>query len=60
MFDAYFWVDDVDVLHTELSGRGGLDPPAPSDQLYGQREFRVQDPDGHILAFGKRITRRLP
>jgi predicted enzyme related to lactoylglutathione lyase len=56
MFDAYFWVDDVDDAHLELSDRGATIIQAPGDQPYGLREFRVQDPDGHILAFGKRIT----
>jgi catechol 2,3-dioxygenase-like lactoylglutathione lyase family enzyme len=55
MFDAYFWPDDVDALHTELKDRGATIIQPPTDQPYGLREFRVQDPDGHILAFGKRI-----
>jgi catechol 2,3-dioxygenase-like lactoylglutathione lyase family enzyme len=28
---------------------------APVDQGYGQREFRVRDPDGYILAFGQSL-----
>lgn len=56
MFDAYFWPDDVDALHAELAGRGATIIQPPTDQPYGLREFRVQDPDGHILAFGKRST----
>jgi catechol 2,3-dioxygenase-like lactoylglutathione lyase family enzyme len=53
MFDAYFWPDDVDALHAELTDRGATIIHGPIDQAYGLREFRVQDPDGHILAFGK-------
>ena len=56
MFDAYFWPDDVDALHAEFKERGARIVHAPTDQPYGLREFRVQDPDGYILAFGKRIT----
>jgi catechol 2,3-dioxygenase-like lactoylglutathione lyase family enzyme len=56
MFDAYFWPDDVDALHAELKDRGATIIQAPTDQPYGLREFRVQDPDGHILAFGRRIA----
>ena len=56
MFDAYFWPDDVDKLHTELKDRGADIIHPPVEQPYGLREFRVQDPDGHILAFGKRIS----
>jgi catechol 2,3-dioxygenase-like lactoylglutathione lyase family enzyme len=55
MFDAYFWVDDVDAHYSELSARGATVIHGPVDQRYGLREFRVSDPDGHILAFGKRI-----
>lgn len=54
MFDAYFWVDDVEALHAELRDRDAVILQAPTDRFYGLREFRVRDPDGHILAFGKR------
>jgi catechol 2,3-dioxygenase-like lactoylglutathione lyase family enzyme len=53
MFDAYFWVDDVDALHDELKGRGAELVHGPVDQEYGLRELRVRDPDGYILAFGR-------
>jgi catechol 2,3-dioxygenase-like lactoylglutathione lyase family enzyme len=53
MFDAYFWVDDVDELHDELKGRGAELVHGPVDQEYGLRELRVRDPDGYILAFGR-------
>jgi uncharacterized glyoxalase superfamily protein PhnB len=56
MFDAYFWPHDVDALHAELKDRGATIIQAPTNQPYGLREFRVQDLDGHILAFGKRLT----
>jgi uncharacterized glyoxalase superfamily protein PhnB len=54
MFDAYFWPEDVDALHAELERRGATIIQPPTDQPYGLRELRVQDPDGYILAFGKR------
>jgi uncharacterized glyoxalase superfamily protein PhnB len=54
MFDAYFCPDDVDALHAELKDRGVKIIQAPTEQPYGLREFRVQDPDGYILGFGKR------
>jgi len=53
MFDVYLWVDDVDALHEELTGRGAELLHGPVDQAYGQREIRVRDPDGYILAFGQ-------
>ena len=53
MFDLYVYVDDVDVLHEELAGRGAeiLNPPVNTE--YGLREIRVRDPHGYVLAFGK-------
>jgi catechol 2,3-dioxygenase-like lactoylglutathione lyase family enzyme len=55
MFDAYFWVDDVDALHEELVGRGAELLHGPVDQAYGLREIRARDPNGYILAFGTRL-----
>jgi catechol 2,3-dioxygenase-like lactoylglutathione lyase family enzyme len=56
MFDAYFWPDDVDAFHAELKDRGATIIQAPTNQPYGLRDFRIQDPDGYVLAFGKRIS----
>jgi uncharacterized glyoxalase superfamily protein PhnB len=53
MFDIYLWVDDVDELFAELVGRGAEIVHDIVDQGYGQREFRVRDLDGYILAFGR-------
>ena len=53
-WDAFFWVDDVDALHAELSGRGASVVYGPVLQEYGVREFAVRDPDGHVLGFGQR------
>jgi catechol 2,3-dioxygenase-like lactoylglutathione lyase family enzyme len=55
MFDAYFWVDDVEALHEELRGRGADLLHGPVDQPYGLRDIRVRDPDGYILAFGQQL-----
>jgi uncharacterized glyoxalase superfamily protein PhnB len=52
MFDVYFGVDDLEALHEELVRRGAELLHGPVDQEYGQRELRVRDPDGYILAFG--------
>jgi catechol 2,3-dioxygenase-like lactoylglutathione lyase family enzyme len=56
MFDAYFWVDDVDRLYAEVVERSAEVVHGPVDQEYGLREFRVRDPDGHILAFGQPLA----
>jgi predicted enzyme related to lactoylglutathione lyase len=56
MFDAYFWVDDVDATYAEVAARGAQLLHEPVDHAYGLCEFRVQDPDGYILAFGKDLS----
>ena len=56
MFDAYVYVDDVDALHAELAERGAEIIGVVTDTDYGCREFRVRDPDGYILAFGKVLS----
>lgn len=45
------WVDDVDALHAELSGRRGLDVPEPVTQPWGRRELALADPDGNKVIF---------
>jgi uncharacterized glyoxalase superfamily protein PhnB len=56
MFDVYFWVDEVDAFHEELVARGAEVIQEPVDQGYGLRDFRVRDPHGYVLAFGKRLS----
>ena len=53
MFDAYFWVDDVDALYAELAERGAELHGRPELQGYGMYDFRVTDPHGYVLAFGR-------
>ena len=53
MFDIYFWVEDVDAFHGELVEGGADVIQEPVDQGYGLRDFRVRDPHGYVLAFGK-------
>lgn len=56
MFDAYFWVDDVDRFYGDVVERGAEVVHGPVDQGYGLREFRVRDPNGYILAFGQPLA----
>ena len=53
MFDAYFWVDDVERMYADVVERGAEVVHGPVDQGYGLREFRIRDPEGYILAFGQ-------
>lgn len=52
-WDVFFWVSDVDLLFTELRGRGASVVHAPVLQPYGIREFAIRDPAGHVLGFGQ-------
>ena len=56
MFDAYFWVDDVERMFADVAERGAEVGHGPVDQGYGLREFRVRDPEGYILAFGQPLS----
>lgn len=53
MWNVYVRVDDVDTIYAELQERGA----AIDYTIYkhGFRQFGVQDPDGHDIAFGKPI-----
>lgn len=53
VWDAYFWVDDVDRLFNEFEANGARTQSAPSQQPYGVREFVAYDLDGYQLAFGQ-------
>jgi catechol 2,3-dioxygenase-like lactoylglutathione lyase family enzyme len=55
MWDASIRVDDVDTIYAEVQERGvGIDYTI-YDAPHGFREFGVQDPDGHDIAFVQRL-----
>jgi predicted enzyme related to lactoylglutathione lyase len=56
MWNAYIRVDDVDAVYAEVQARGAGIDYTIYDAPHGFREFGVQDPDGHDVAFGQRIT----
>ena len=51
--DAYIRVDDADRIYEEVQRRGARIDYTIYDAPHGFREFGVQDPDGHDLAFGQ-------
>ena len=55
MWNAYFWCDDVEALHTEFVRRGAHIDYGLGIKPYGIKEFGIQDLDGHDIAFGQRI-----
>jgi uncharacterized glyoxalase superfamily protein PhnB len=56
LWNAYFWVSDVDALFHEISARGAVIDYDLCDQPYGVREFGVRDPDNHDIGFGQIIS----
>ncbi len=54
MTDAFLWVDNVDLLHHEISRRGAVTQLPPTDQTWGTREAHIRDPDGNVLVFATR------
>jgi predicted enzyme related to lactoylglutathione lyase len=55
MWNAYIRVDDVDAIYEEVQERGAGIDYTIYDAPHGFREFGVQDPDGHDIAFGQRL-----
>jgi uncharacterized glyoxalase superfamily protein PhnB len=44
-------VDDVDAHHRQALDAGATIIDAPADQEYGERTYRVMDPEGHRFIF---------
>ncbi|MEZ0244293.1 MAG: VOC family protein [Sphingomonas sp.] len=55
VWDAYVWVDDVNALHTHLTGKAEL-LQGPMDLPYGCRELWMRDLNGYVLVFAQDIT----
>jgi uncharacterized glyoxalase superfamily protein PhnB len=53
MWDAYIRGDDADAIYAEVQERGAGIDYSIYDAPHGFREFGVQDPDGHDIAFGQ-------
>jgi catechol 2,3-dioxygenase-like lactoylglutathione lyase family enzyme len=56
LWNAYFWVDDVETLFADLRRRGAVIDYGLCDQSYGVREFAVQDPDRQTIGFGQVVA----
>lgn len=53
--DAYLFVDDADRLHATFADQGVQVLREPMDEPYGLRDFTIETPQGHRLAFGARL-----
>jgi len=53
-WDVYFWVEDVEALHSELLARGAAIVYSPTlQEQYQMKEFAVRDGEGYVLGFGQ-------
>ena len=52
-WNVYIRVDDADAIYAEVQQRGAEIDYTIYDAPHGFREFGVQDPDGHDIAFGQ-------
>lgn len=57
-WDAYIWVDDADALHSEFASKGVTIARVPCDQVYGCRDFEIEDLNGYRLCFGHNTAGR--
>lgn len=51
-WDAYIWVDNVDILYEEVKAAGATIFSEPCNTFYDLREFQITDPDGYQIGFG--------
>ncbi len=54
-YNATIWTDDVDALARELKARGATIKDGPLNRVYPCRELIVEDCNGLVLCFAKRI-----
>ena len=55
----YVYVDDVDAVYAEMTGRGVTIDRAIEGQFYGCRDFDVRDLDGHLIGIGQNLFKGL-
>ena len=54
---VYIWVDDIDVLHSDLQQRNAPIKTGPTLKEYGCREIEVTTPDGREIVFGQVMSK---
>ena len=56
-WDAYIWIDNADALYAEFKSKGVKIAREICDQIYGCRDFEVEDCNGYRLCFGQDLER---
>jgi predicted enzyme related to lactoylglutathione lyase len=54
-WDAYIWIDDADALLQEYQAKGVKIARDICNQIYGCRDFEVEDCNGYRLCFGSNL-----
>jgi predicted enzyme related to lactoylglutathione lyase len=52
-WDAYIWIDDANALYAEFKAKGVRIVRDICDQVYGCRDFDIEDFNGYRLCFGQ-------
>lgn len=52
-WDAYVWIDDADALFAEYKSKGVRVAREVCNQIYGCRDFEIEDCNGYRLCFGQ-------
>jgi PhnB protein len=52
---VYVYVDDVDAHYEQAKAAGAKITREPEDQFYGDRNYGVEDPEGHEWYFGTHV-----
>jgi predicted enzyme related to lactoylglutathione lyase len=52
-WDAYIWIDSADDLYAEFKSKGVAIAREICDQVYGCRDFEINDYNGYRLCFGQ-------
>jgi hypothetical protein len=52
---VYVFCEEVDEYFGKIRGRGVKVIREPGDQFYCMRDFRIHDPDGNELTFGRAL-----
>jgi predicted enzyme related to lactoylglutathione lyase len=54
-WDAYIWIDDADKLSSEFKSKGVRITRDVCTQVYGCRDFDIEDCNGYRLCFGQPV-----
>ena len=54
-WDAYIWIENADQLYAEFKSKGVTIAREVCNQMYGCRDFEIDDYNGYRLCFGQNL-----